>query len=190
MKQLVWLDLCSGLGGASQPALDRGWKVIRVDIDPRFKPDVVADLTGPGGCLKVYAHLRILGVRPTVAWASSVCTEFTKWGLPDSWACNRGGKKRPSIELSLGCWDLLQGTHPDFWVFENVLASREFLTPIFGQVRAITAGHAFWGNYPGLLPKTKGHKWKLPPSPDRPALRAKVPYEIGEAICRAVEARQ
>lgn len=65
-RHLVWLDLCSGLGGASAPALDRGWQVTRVDI----------------------------------------------------------------------------------------------------------------------------HKWKLPPSPDRAALRGKIPYEIGEAICRAVEQRE
>lgn len=32
MKPLVWLDLCCGLKGASQPAIDRGWTVITVDI--------------------------------------------------------------------------------------------------------------------------------------------------------------
>ncbi|HLW72145.1 MAG TPA: hypothetical protein VKS22_16165 [Candidatus Binataceae bacterium] len=47
--QLTWLDLCSGLGGASQPAKDRGWKVIRVDIDPRFKPDIVGYGAAGGG---------------------------------------------------------------------------------------------------------------------------------------------
>jgi hypothetical protein len=42
MSQLIYLDLCVGFGGASQPALGCGWEVIRVDIDPRFKPDIVA----------------------------------------------------------------------------------------------------------------------------------------------------
>jgi hypothetical protein len=63
MRPLVWLDLCSGLGGASQPALDRGWRVIRVDIDPRFKPDIVADV-------------RALPLKPfhvDVLWASPPC---------------------------------------------------------------------------------------------------------------------
>lgn len=40
----VMLDLFSGLGGASQVMVERGWKVIRVDIESRFKPDIVADV--------------------------------------------------------------------------------------------------------------------------------------------------
>ena len=199
-KPLVWLDLCSGLGGASQPALDRGWKVIRVDNDPKFE-------TGDDGERCVFINSDICKVestlwlirtamrmlqteRITVIWASSVCTEFTKWGLPDSWVCNRGGKKTPDLTLSLGCKAIIDAFPDADWVFENVATSRLFLTPILGPVRAMVNGHTFWGNFPGLLPQTKGHKWKLPPSPDRAALRAKIPYEIGEAICRAVEARQ
>lgn len=191
MKPLVWLDLCSGLGGASQPAKDRGWKVIRVDREPRFDPDILADLTTEGGVLRVLAYA--IAERPAMVWASSACTDFTKWGLPSSWACNRGGKKEPDLTLSLACKriiDHLAIGHPKMaWGFENVLASRKFLTSIFGPVRAIVDGHAIWGNFPGLLPQTRGHKWRLPPSPDRAALRAKIPYEIGESICRAVEAR-
>src|SRR5260370_930747 len=72
MKELVWLDLCSGLGGASQPALDRGWKVIRVDIDPRFRPDIVADVRDLS--LK-------FSFRPDVLWASPPCQDFAKWGM-------------------------------------------------------------------------------------------------------------
>jgi len=177
--QLVWLDLGAGKGGSSHPARDRGWLVKRVDINPDFEPDIVADLTtwNPEPF-----HVDLL-------FASSVCTDFTKWGLPASWACNRGGRVEPDLTLSLACKRLIDLFKPGAWVFENVLASRPFLTPVFGPVRAITAGHAFWGNFPGLLPKTRGHKWKLPPSPDRAAIRAMIPYEIGETLCRAVEGR-
>lgn len=180
-RDLVWVDLCSGLGGASAPALDRGWQVTRVDLDPRFNPDIVADVRN--------LPFDQLPRDIDVLWASSVCTDFTKWGLPASWACNRGGKKEPDLTLSLACKHAIDELKPDSWVFENVMASRQFLTPIFGPVRAIVDGHAIWGNFPGLLPQTKGHKWKLPPSPDRAALRGKIPYEIGLAICKAVEQR-
>ena len=97
----VWLDLCSGLGGASQPALDRGWKVIRLDLDRSFRPDIVADV-------------RQLPLKPfhvDVLWASPPCTDFTKAG------------------------------------------------------------------------------WRMAPSPERAALRALIPYEIGESIARAIESR-
>jgi hypothetical protein len=182
--------LCSGLGGASQPAKDRGWKVITVDKEPAFKPKFIYDLTLPWARALLIHHLRADYRRLDLIWASSVCTEFTKWGLPDSWVCNRGGKKAPDLTLSLGCKAIIDAFPDASWLFENVAASRPFLTPIFGPVRAMVDGHAFWGNFPGLLPQTKGHKWRLPPSPDRAALRAKIPYEIGAAICKAVEARR
>lgn len=183
-RDLTWLDLCCGLKGASQPAIDRGWKVITVDIDPRFKPDIVADV-------------RALPFRPfrvDVLWASPPCTEFTKWGLPASWACNgksywKGGRPEPSTDLVQACLTVIDLMRPAWWILENVMASRKFITPLAGAVRAMVTGHVFWGRLPTLLPQTVSHKWRLPPTEDRQALRAKIPYEIGDCICRAVENR-
>jgi hypothetical protein len=188
VRQLVWLDLCSGLGGASQPALDRGWKVIRVDIDPRFKPDVVADLLNPDDLKRVGRELSKEWI--TVAWASPVCTEFTKSTLPKTWAATWKNPPKPSTALTTACTDLFNLVNPDWWIIENVMGARKFLTPILGPVAARVCGHVFWGRLPGLIPDAKSHKWRLPPTPDRTALRAKIPYEIGEAICAAVERRE
>ena len=184
MKPLVWLDLCSGLGGASQPALDRGWRVIRVDIDRRFKPDIVADV-------------RSLPLRPfriDVLWASPPCQEFTKWRLPFIESRPVGWK--PTLERMQAAVDLVMAVasavkllKPSWWIIENVMGACEWLSPKLGMVRAISGGHVLWGNLPGLIPQTKHHKWRLSPSPQRSALRAKIPYEIGEAICIAVERR-
>jgi hypothetical protein len=178
MRQLTWLDLCSGLGGASQPAKDRSWRVIRVDIDSRFKPDIAADVRS----------LPLKRFHIDVAWASPPCTEFTKAGLPVSWACNRLYPSTPSVELALACWEVIKGA--DWPILENVMAARKYLTPLLGPVRATVDGHCFWGRLPCLLPQTRGHKWRLPPSPDRAALRAKIPYEIGETICISIEKRK
>ncbi len=185
MKTLVWLDLCSGLGGASQPAIDRGWEVIRVDIDPRFKPDIVADV-------RALPFWDMGDTKPDIVWASPPCTEFTKDTLPKTWAAT--WKSEPQIEQAI---DLVRACHwacvtlsKEFWIVENVMGSRKFLSPILGPVRAKVTGHVFWGKLPCLLPDTGSHKWRLPPTADRTALRAKIPYEIGEAICRAVEQRR
>jgi hypothetical protein len=159
--------------------LDRGWKVIRVDIDRRFKPDIVADVRG----------LPLRWFHADVLWASFPCDEFSRWSFPASWACNRGGKQIPDLSIARA---LSKYDHKDWatWrIFENVRAAKPFLTPILGPVRAEVDGHVLWGWLPCLLPQTKSHKWRLPPSPDRAALRAKIPYEIGDAICRAVELR-
>ncbi len=186
-SRLVFLDLCSGLGGASQPALGRGWTVIRVDIDPRFRPDIVADVRDVELVLWL---IRGLGVQHiNVAWASPPCDEFTKAGLPQSWACNRARPPNPQIDITAGCYAIILGLAPDSWIIENVANSRKYLSPLLGPVRALVDGHALWGLLPCLVPQTRSHKWRLPPSPDRAAIRAMIPAEIGEAICRAVEAR-
>ena len=197
---LVWLDLCSGLGGASQPALDRGWKVIRVDIDPRFKPDIVADV-------------RALPLKPfhvDVLWASPPCQDFSKWGMRHFYP----EPPAPDMSLAQGVRDFIERIQPRWWIVENVRSSRPFLTTLFGQVRANVPGHALWSNQILLLPNIKAHKqfmghdavanWTTksgrltrqnknrraagPLSRNGPAEAAKIPYEIGEAVCRAVEA--
>jgi len=202
-RQLVWLDLCSGLGGASQPALDRGWRVIRVDIDPRFRPTIVTDV-------------RSLPLKPfhvDVLWASPDCREFSKLSLP--WFRNKMGLPSPSLELVEACRSIVGTFHPRFWIIENVMGSRKWLTPILGPVRWRSTGHVLYGALPGLIPNVKSHKgslghvngsgvfgprrgyWATGSGGSRnaserrnSALISKIPYEIGEAICRAVEARQ
>ena len=193
-QKLVWLDLCSGLGGASQPALDRGWKVIRVDIDRRFEPDIVADIRA----------LPLKRFHVDVLWASPPCAEFTRQSLP--WF--KGRYAPPSVELVRAALAAVRLINPLWWIIENVRAARGWLTPILGPVRYFSTGHVLWGSLLGLIPNVSPKKGKwvhlngsrrwvpqwgvkeaFGPSPDRTALRAKIPYEIGDAICRAVERR-
>lgn len=181
---LTWIDLCSGLGGFSQPASDRGWRVITVDINPAFNPSIVADLEDLAQLVTLY---RDLPPRPTMISASPVCTDFTKAGLPQSWAANRKYPPKPDTRLTAGCYLLIRTLNPDWWTIENVAASRRFLSPVLGCVYGRVDGHVFWGRLPCLLPETRAHKWRMPPSSDRAAIRAKIPYEIGEAICIAAE---
>jgi hypothetical protein len=193
-SDLTFLDLCSGLGGASQPALDRGWRVIRVDIDPGFKPNIVADV-------------RALPLRPfhvEVLWASSVCTDFAKWGM----RCFYPNPPDPDLSLARAIKSTIDLFQPAAWIHENVWASRPFLTPIFGPVACLLPGHALWGRIPTLLPNIKPHKANFDRKHSKwwdtrdksffgtghngagAAQVATIPYPIGEAICRAVEARR
>lgn len=197
---MLWLDLCSGLGGASQPALDRGWRVIRVDIDPRFRPTIVADL-------------RSLPFKPfdiDVLWAFTPCTEYSKWGL----RCFYPHPPAPDISLELGVLRAIERFKPHQWIVENVWAARPWLTQLFGPVTAMIPGHALWSNSVFLLPNTPAHKgnmdrsgrWGLGKSRwwtlrgKSPCWTghngvsaeeaARIPYEIGEAICIAIERRR
>lgn len=185
MRQLVWLDLCSGLGGASQPALDRGWKVIRVDIDPRFKPDIVADVR----------NLPLKPFHVDVLWASPPCQDFSKWG---GLRCFYPNPPQPDLSIAQAVRQFINTLNPRFWIVENVLGARRFLNQLFGAVRCRPASCVLWSNLGFLLPPLKPHKafrermnhdWKRGQKRFglRPTEAAKIPYEIGEAICRAVE---
>jgi hypothetical protein len=205
---LTWLDLCSGLGGASQPALDRGWRVVRVDIDRRFKPDIVADV-------------RSLPLKPfqvDVLWASPPCQEFSKWGL----RCFYPNPPEPDLSIAHGVREVIFRIRPVCWIVENVWASRPWLTKLFGQVRARPPGHVLWSNQLLMLPSLPAHKGNFQYSHAsgkrwgpiahthksgewmnkrgrsgyaahngiEASVAALIPYEIGEAICIAVERRQ
>ena len=146
-SRLVWLDLCSGLGGASQPALDRGWTVIRVDIDPRFKPDIVADVRALP--LKLF-HVDVL-------WASPPCTEFSKFGM----RCFYPNPPAPDLSICQGVKDFIESVRPYQWIVENVWAARPYLSHIFGPVAAKPPGHALWSNRAMLLPNIAPHKGSL-----------------------------
>lgn len=174
--KLTWLDLCSGLGGASAPALDRGWRVIRVDIERRFKPDTVADIR----------NLPLSPFPIDVLWASPPCVEFARIAMP--WLSHPTGE--PDLSISLAVKRIIEQFQPRYFVVENTRHSRKWLTPVFGPVAATIPGHIFWGRLPCLLPiPVRRPKESLWPSENRAAERAKIPYPIGEAICRAVEAR-
>ena len=182
--QLVWLDLCSGLGGASQPALDRGWKVIRVDIDPRFKPDIVADVR----------NLPLKPFHVDVLWASPPCVEFARLAMP--WQRKRyPDLKEPDLSICAGSVCAILELNPSWWIFENTTHARRWLrtsplSGLLGPVRARIAGHYLWGKLPGLLPDgQRAPKESLWPREGRAAERAKIPYAIGEAVCLAVERR-
>ena len=177
MKPLVWLDLFCGMRGASKPAADRGWRVIGIDIEERFKPDVVADL-------RYGVPLRTF--RLDVFWASIPCDGYARCILP--WKTAK--PEDASTELAEVTRREIVRFAPAAWIIECSSLSRKFLTPIFGPVRAtIGTSHAFWSNFPLLIGQTLPFKARMGPRSDRAALRARLDPSIGEAICLAVERR-
>jgi hypothetical protein len=181
--KFTMLDLCSGLGGASRAARDRGWRVITLDLESRFRPSVVADVRA--------APFRKFPV--DLLWASPPCDQFTRWSMPVSWKSVSGANFPPriypyaGIDLAIACRELVRYFAPRWWVIENVWSSRKYLEHYLGPVQGSVPGHIFWGRLPGLIPLVRAHKYQMFPVADRPAKRAVIPYEIGEALCAAVE---
>jgi len=168
------LDLCSGLGGASQPMLDRGWRVIRVDINPRFESDIVTDVQ----------NWTWKGKTPDLIWASPPCVEFARESMP--WS--RTGR-RPSLDIMLACKHIIDETKPRYWVIENVRGAVKWFAPHLGNPRLVFNPYYLWGWFPLFGFDTTGLKSKESYHSSDRDLRALIPYRLAENLAIAVEAQ-
>lgn len=168
------LDLFCGLGGASAAMRERGWDVVGVDNDPRFVPDICADVS----------RFEWPATRPVgFLWASPPCDEFSREFMP--WS--RTGKE-PSLDLVRATLRIVESVKPRFWCLENTRGSVRWISTVLGQpVTHCGGGRIYlWGNHPPMLyPKIAG--WKEHLSSTRAAERGRIPYELSRAFCLAVE---
>ena len=200
------LDLFAGLGGFSAAFRDSdNWRVVTVDIEEEFEPDICAD---------------IMDLRPSdlpdadVILASPPCTMFSPAGNHDKWDLGRHEPVAPTarehIALVHHAVGLIQSLAPDYWFVENPRGRmRWVLGEPAGTVTYCRYGRDYqkptdlWGDHPrgmSYLSCSRGddcHKPNLATDgtaatasmSSSHAERAKVPYELSEAILKAVEGR-
>lgn len=162
----LMLDLFAGLGGASQAMRDRGWTVTTVDADPRFATTITADVTG----------WRWESATPDLLWASPPCSDFARESMP--W-CRTG--RTPDFALVDATIRLVREIRPRFWVLENVRGAQRWL----GRAPAHYGPFYLWGWYPPFAATVPPFKERL--TSRRQAERAKVPYDLSDALAEAVE---
>lgn len=163
------LDLFCGLGGASAAFRAVGWRVTGVDVDPRFAPDICADLT-------VWSWASVWPV--DFAWASPPCDEFARESMP--W-CRTG--KAPSMALVDAARRIIRESGARFWCIENVRGA----VPHLGSPTETCGPFFLWHNLPFRVAHyVAPFKERL--SSSAKAERAKVPAPLSLAILRCVEA--
>lgn len=168
----MMLDLCAGLGGASQAMRDRGWDVITLDNDPRFGCDITADLR----------DWTWHGAQPDLIWLSDPCTEFSRESMP--W-CRTGAT--PDLSIVLAGMHIIQAARPRYWVRENVRGSMRWVHSFLGQPREIHGPFYLWGNFPQTGRPHLRMRHKESYSSTQRAERAKIPYAISKALAVAIE---
>lgn len=180
---MLMIDLYSGLGGASQPMKDRGWEVIRVDINPAFNPDL---------CIDVRDFLKYWdGRSPDLLWASPPCDDFSKSEKPWYDFCP---PSQEALELVKVVFDIVLAIKPKFWILENVRGAQKWL----GKAPFHCGSFYLWGyfpfeklNVPHSLcrkPFFKDVREVFSVKPEvRKAMRSKIPYELALAIALIVE---
>lgn len=135
VETMLILDLCAGLKGASQAMKERGWQVITLDIDPRFKCDITADVRE--------WHYPAEFPRPDLIWASPPCDEFARESMP--WS--KTGKT-PDMSIVLACKRIIEEAQPKYYVVENVRGAINYFRPHFGNYRYHVGAFYLWGFFP------------------------------------------
>jgi hypothetical protein len=171
------LDIGAGLGGASQMMKKRGWKVVTMDIDPKFGTDIIADML----------TWSWKGQRPDLVWCSPPCDMFSKFAMPCWYNINE--LPEPDMSLVIACKRIIDECNPRFWIIENVRGAAKFFEPVLGAPAEVYRPYYLWGKFPHLgnvgsrewKPKTK----RL--SSTAKALRAKIPESLSLAVALIIE---
>lgn len=127
---MIVVDLFSGLGGWSAPAIARGHRVFRVELEPRFPAELHADILDI-----VPAQLPF---RPDLLLASPPCEGFSVMNIGRNWH-HDGTPKTDTARLSLALvtktLELIRAIEPTYWVMENPRAKLRVLPVVAGLDR-------------------------------------------------------
>lgn len=175
---MKFLDLCSGKEGVTKEFRKSGWDCVTVDINPKFNPDICADINN--------LHLESPGDYDLI-WASPVCTEYSKAAMPVSWKCNGGKRTLPDMRLFLNCYRIIRYLEPRWWIIENVLGAKPFFELVIGKPATHKGSRYLWGEFPIFDTSPKYGKWRLPPTEDRAEIRSEIPAGLSKALCLACE---
>ena len=162
------IDLCSGLGGASLAMSRRGWRVVTVDINEKFMPEIVIDIR----------NWIWYGDTPDLVWCSPPCVEFSRESMP--WT--RKGKN-PDMSVIQACLRIIDECRPKFWILENVRGAVKWL----GKENLKIGSFYLWGKLPKIRNVEVTWKKKESYGSCEREVRAKIPFEISLAFAEAIE---
>lgn len=183
------LDLCSGLGGASQPMLDSGWDVVRIENNPLLKDVPHTHLEN----ILDWNHENMRGPSLDLIWASPPCREFSQaYSSPKTIARREGKPYAPNLDLMLKCKEIIETLESRYWVIENVIGAIEDFKPYLGNPRQIVGPFVLWGNFPyfEMPPDFKHNKYagdKHSRNPLRANYRAVIPYPLADGLRKAIQ---
>jgi hypothetical protein len=191
----MWvLDLCSGLGGASEAFANHPhWEVVRIENN-----ELLADV--PHTRLLEVQHwldwlpgiVLEMGSNPDVIIAGPPCTQFSlAYNSPKSIAQRAGIPYEPDTDLVEDCIEIIEFYQPTYWLIENVSGSVNDLKVHLGDYKQKIGPFVLWGKFPHVsLPAEFSHSksdnevWSSDPL--RANKRAKWPLEISQALLEAI----
>jgi len=181
------LDLCSGLGGASEAFVQAGWTVMRIETndDLQYVPHTYQ--------LDVLKWEEWIDDLPyfDIIWASPPCREFsTAFNAPRSiHARSHDTEYKPDLSIVRACEKIIHTLNPTWWIIENVSGSEKYFEPIVGTLQQRIESFFLYGQFPKLsLHNFKHLKHDVgSKNPMRANIRAKVPFEISFELLKSWE---
>lgn len=182
------LDLCSGLGGASEAFVKAGWDVVRLDNNPLLEGIPHTEMCD------------ILQINPQsyfgekyfdLIWSSPPCVQFsTAYSAPPIVAKREGREFHPNLDVLRKSKEIIDYLNPEHWVIENVRGARKiFSKELMQPPRQIVNQFYLWGKFPFIHidsnwrhSKYDGDSWSSDPL--RANKRGKIPLEISNAFLR------
>ena len=169
-RNLVCVDLFSGLGGFSESMFQRGWKVTRIDNDEQFKEvpcTTIADI--------MTLNPEDLPQNPDILLMSPPCQCFSVAALSHYWENGRpkNDKTRFAIKLVKRALWIKDAINPKYWILENPMG---MLRKVLGRPPYHTAWAAWYSEKdphinPEFPPKKPTDLWGLLPNIDWPTAR-------------------
>ena len=186
------LDLCSGLGGASEAFLQAGLTVIRIEANPELqyipKTMQLDVLEWEDWMSPVLAD----GSEVDVIWASPPCREFSRgFNAPGPVAERAGVVYHPNMDIVKACFDIINHIQPKHWCIENVGGAVPYFQELLGECSQIVHPFYLWGNFPqiimanSLFPKSSCTSWSTDPL--RANKRAYIPFELSFAFMETLQ---
>jgi site-specific DNA-cytosine methylase len=191
-----FIDLCSGLGGASEAFVQSDeWIVIRIENNPALQNIPLTHIFDVKQWVDWirYVQQMIEAADTVVVWASPPCTEFSDgYSGPKPTAAREGREFEPDMSIVEACLDIIDIIQPDFWILENVRGSLKFFEPMIGKFKQQIHSFYLWGNFPHIdinpyLVHKKSSVDTTSSNPLRANIKAKVPMHVSEALLRSVD---
>ena len=202
-SDLVMVDLCSGLGGASEWMYRRLWKVYRYDNDEQFKniPETnIVDI--------MELERDDFPEHVDFVWSSPPCRAFSiaacsrHWFPYEEGGGPRSDLARESIELVAHVEKLVKEINPTFHLMENPrgMMRKKIRMPDYSFPQACfgTVGQKytdFWGNLPWEFVVPRVFKWEPAPRGSKTGtqgipkgpLRSLIPFALSKALGESIE---
>lgn len=192
---MTWvLDLCSGLGGASEAfAKHPLWEVVRIENNEKIAGVAHTRFLDVNHWLDWLPGLILeMGGPPDLVIAGPPCLQFSNaYHSPRSIARREGIPYTPSMDVVEDCIDIIEYIEPTYWLIENVAGAVMDFKVHLGEYQQRIGPFFLWGKFPYIAmaagwthSKTENDSWSSDPL--RANKRALWPIEVSEALLEAV----